>query len=260
MITINNYKILPHIQSHFRLDGGAMFGSIPKNLWQKKIAPDAENCIPLVARSLYIEYLDRKILVDVGLGDIWSEKEKQIFSINNTNINDLPYKNAEITDLILTHLHFDHAGGLAIKNQSDEILPCYPNAIHHLQSANYANAKNPNVKEQASYRPSILKALEMTKINLLNGDTELFPGLFLFEINGHTRGQQWLGIESKELTVAFPSDLMPTAHHLNLPYCMGYDINAELLLKEKQDFINYVKSRNAEIIFQHDQETVSYKF
>ncbi len=260
MIKIGDYQIYPHIQSHFRLDGGAMFGSVPKNLWQKKITADSENCIPLVARSLYIEYHNQKILVDVGLGEIWSDKEKQIFAIQNTNVADLPYKVEQITDVILTHLHFDHAGALAIQNELTEIVPQYPNAVHHLQLANLENAKKPNIKEQASYRASIIKALEQVNLNLLSGNTELLPGLFLFKINGHTKGQQWLSIESDNKCLVFPSDLMPTSHHLSLPYCMGYDINAELLLSEKKFFLDYVNNKHAEIIFQHDRDLSSISF
>lgn len=256
MIKIGDYQIHPHIQSHFRLDGGAMFGSVPKNLWQKKITADSENCIPLVARSLYIEFQNRKILVDVGLGEIWSDKEKHIFAIQNTKISELPYKPEEITDVILTHLHFDHAGALAIQNELSEIKPQFPTAVHHLQFANIENAKNPNIKEQASYRKTILDAIDQVKLNLLTGDTELFPGLFLFEINGHTKGQQWLAIESDSQCIVFPSDLMPTSHHLSLPYCMGYDINAEKLLIEKQFFIDFAKNKRAKIIFQHDLDNL----
>lgn len=257
-IKIDDYQITAFIQSHFRLDGGAMFGSIPKNLWSKKIPADNENCIPLVARSLLIEYKNKKILVDTGLGKCFSKKEQQIFNINNLKKEDLPYKADEITDLILTHLHFDHAGDISYK-EKDAYLPMFKNATHHIQRTNVEYAKAPKVKEAASYRENIVSVLDKINLNELNGDTELFPNLFLNVVNGHTKGQQIITIKGEDDALYFPSDLMPTSHHFKLPYCMGYDICSGTVLEEKETFLNEVNSKKGIIVFQHDSDIESIR-
>lgn len=259
IFNIGEYKITSFIHSYFRLDGGAMFGSIPKNIWEKKIPADSENCIPLVARSLLIEYKDRKILVDTNLGNCWSEKEINIFAINNVNQDKLPYKTDEITDVILTHLHFDHAGGISFLNKENKYEATYKNAIHHIQSDNIDNAKNPLIKEKASYRENVVSVLSKLKLNILNGNTEIFPFFSLKQVNGHTKGQQILIIKSESETIAFPSDLIPTSHHLKLPFCMGYDICGETLLKEKEEFLNEAQENDYQIIFQHDRDVECFK-
>lgn len=240
----------------FRLDGGAMFGSVPKNLWSKAIAVDSENCIPLAARSLLIEGDGKKILVDVGMGEKWSEKSRQIFAIQNRTFEDLQFNPDTVTDVILTHLHFDHAGGISryTENGSD-IEPVFKNATIHIQRSNFINAKNPSLREKASYLKENWATLELQPTRFLQGNGEIFPGIFAHEVHGHTKGQQWIEIKSGKDVLVFTTDVIPTARHLPLPYTMGYDICTETVMVEKEAFLQHALTNDAVVVFQHDPDT-----
>lgn len=249
---VGRYEASTVILSHFRLDGGSMFGSVPKNLWERKIRADSENCIPMVARSLLLTGDNRRILIDSGMGEKWSEKERQIFAIKNTADSALPFKAHDITDLILTHLHFDHAGGATRADKSGTLTPTFPNAKVYLQKSNLENAKNPTVKERASYRLENYQALEGSNLSLVEGSKEILPGITTTRIDGHTIGQQLLEISDGATTLLFASDLMPTSHHIPLVYHMGYDACATTVLKEKEEFLERAVAKNAVVVFQHD--------
>lgn len=259
MITFGRFKVSLVDFGSFRLDGGAMFGSVPKNLWAKKIANDAENCIPLALRSLKIEVDGRIFLVDVGIGEKWSVKQRAIFAIKNTPVGDLGFAPDTITDIILTHLHFDHAGGISRfqSGSSTELELVYPGATVHVQRANFENAERPNVKERASYLQENIAILKQAKLNLLAGETEIAPGLWVHTFNGHTRGQQTVELRDGNTSLVFPTDLIPTSHHLPVPFHMGYDICAETILHEKEAFLSRCVERGAIVVFQHDPEVAA---
>jgi glyoxylase-like metal-dependent hydrolase (beta-lactamase superfamily II) len=261
MLKIGNYEISMPVVGTFRLDGGAMFGSVPKNIWNKKIAADAENCIALATRILVIRGAGRTILLDVGLGEKWSTKPREIFAIQNRPTSDWGFNPNEVTDVILTHLHFDHAGGVSrFKSDSQsEVELCFPNATHYLQRSNFENALAPSPRERASYLKENCEILKSAKLVLLDGDTEILPNIWGHCCNGHTVGQQWIEISDKENFIAYPTDLIPTVHHVSLPYTMGYDIHAALVMEEKKMLLDTVVKRNGTLIFEHDIETAMAK-
>ncbi|RMG43899.1 MAG: MBL fold metallo-hydrolase [Candidatus Dadabacteria bacterium] len=249
-----DFEITAHIFGYFRLDGGAMFGSVPKNIWSKSIAADEENCIRLAMRSLVIRHEGRVFLIDTGIGEKWSDKYRKIFAIDNTPADKLGFKPEQVTDLILTHLHFDHAGGVSRLNEDGTLSLVYPSARHYLQRANLENAKNPSLKERASYLKENVEPLEQAELVLLEGTNEIYPGITVYQIDGHTRGQQMVEIRSEDQAMIFPTDLIPTSHHLPVPFHMGYDNCAETVLKEKSELLKRALDENMLIVFEHDAD------
>jgi len=200
-----SFTVQEVVFGQFRLDGGCMFGSVPRNLWSKRIEPDEENCIPLVARSLWITRGDRRILVDCGMGELWAEPQRRIFGIRNVPEADWELDPGSVTDLILTHLHFDHAGGLVRRTPSGDLQPIFPNARIHLQRAQWDQARNPTLKDRASYLPETVRFLSTARdLTLHEGDVEVLPGLHLHRVDGHTRGQQWVEIRGGRRRCSFP--------------------------------------------------------
>ena len=253
MIKFGEFEISFHDFGSFRLDGGAMYGSVPKNIWEKRAKADNENCIQLATRSMLIKYKNRVILIDVGLGDKWNDKSRKIFAIQNKPISDLGFDQNSVTDIILTHLHFDHAGGISrFKAGTNEIELVYPQAQIYLQKDNFENALHPNVREKASYLPENVEVLKKAKLNLVSGNVEIVPGISVHQVNGHTVGQQWIEIKSGSESIMYPTDLIPTSGHLPIPFNMGYDICTSTILKEKEEFLSYAMKRNALVVFQHD--------
>ena len=249
------FEISAPVFGSFRLDGGSMFGSVPKNIWSKRIPADSENCIALVCRSLVIRDGKKTFLVDVGNGDKWTDKQREIYAFKNFPVDTLGFKASEITDVILTHLHFDHAGGISRQTADGKLELIYPQATIHLQASNLANAKSPTLKERASYFKENWGPCESGKLNLVNGSVEIYPDIWVHVINGHTAGQQWIEIRGDGRSMVFPSDLIPTAHHLPVPFHMGYDICAGTLLNEKAEFLERAEKGNWIVVFEHDRDT-----
>lgn len=252
---LGRFTIQEVLFGHFRLDGGCMFGSVPKNLWVKSITADDENCIPLVCRSLLIRDGERAFLIDVGMGEKWGEKQRQIFAVRNTSSDTWGFTRDEVTDVILTHLHFDHAGGMTHYNASNEVELSFPKARIHLQEANWTHAQNPTPKDRASYLPENVLPLKGAALSVYQGDTEIHPGISVHRVDGHTPGQQWIEIHDNGESLFFATDLIPTAHHIALPYHMGYDICAATLLSEKKNFLERAVTENALVCLQHDRDT-----
>ena len=249
-------QITSFLFGSFRLDGGAMFGSVPKNLWNKKIPADAENCIPMVTRSLLIETENRKMLVDAGMGEKWSDKERLIYAIKNTPVDQLPFRSFDITDVLLTHLHFDHAGGISYFDNGTLKLT-YPQAIHYLQEENLRNASVPGLRERASYLLDNVSILDQARLTLVKGHASITDSIQPRVMHGHTRGLQAFIINTGQGIVAYPSDLIPTAQHVSLPWVMGYDMSAVTVLEEKADFLSQAVKENWLLIFEHDATTAA---
>lgn len=254
---LGSLSVTAHNFGFFRLDGGSMFGSVPKNLWAKRIPADSENCIRLATRCLVVrdEAARRVFLIDVGMGEKWSEKSRQIFAIDNLSPEAVGIEANEITDVLLTHLHFDHAGGISrYKSGSQSLELVYPRARVTLQRENLENAKSPSVKERASYLAENYAPLEQAELVLVDGDVEVHPGIFVHQVNGHSRGQQWIEVRGGGKAIFYPTDLIPTHHHLPVPFHMGYDACAETVLKEKQLFLERARQERAIVVFEHDAD------
>lgn len=249
------------------LDGGAMFGSVPRVMWEKRIAPDSAHRIPLAMRLLLLRHASEPhvILVDTGLGDKHDDRFADMFAVRNpeTQPGQLPLEVAlatcgvglgDVTHVVLTHMHFDHGGGVSRWDEQRQPIPTFPQAQHYLQKANFETARRPNAREKASYLAQNLDPLEDTPLHLLEGPAEILPGLSVEPSQGHTAGMQTLRIEGGGEVVYYLADLAPTHHHLHLPFAMGYDICVRDILEEKANLFSRAVDEQARVIFEHDPD------
>jgi glyoxylase-like metal-dependent hydrolase (beta-lactamase superfamily II) len=266
-LKFGNYEVCAIPTGLFALDGGAMFGTVPKALWQKTNPADEHNRILMEARALLLKSKDRNILIDTGNGTDFIAKhgEKlgtkfaEIYGVSDSGDSLEKSLKAhgltpnDITDVILTHLHFDHAGG-ATKSVDNRIVPTFPNARHHLQRSNYENAVNPNIREKASYLLQNYKPLmESGLLNLIDGSQKNYlPNISLFVSNGHTVGHQVVIIEDDSKQLIYCGDVIPTSSHVRSAWIMGYDINPLLLIQEKSIVLNLTKAKTSYLYFEHD--------
>ena len=248
---VGRYEVSIHNFGFFRLDGGAMFGVVPKTLWSRAMPPDEDNRILMATNSLIIEGGDRKMVVDLGNGDKYSTKTREIFCMPDT-----PYQPVEgVTDVLITHLHFDHCGGISrYVDGSSEIVPNNPNARHYVSQANFDNASHPNAREKASYLLENINALNMVETVFTHDNQELWPGITVHQCHGHTKGLQWVKISDGGDTIAFPSDTCPTSAHLPLAYVLGYDMCAQTSLQEREAFFQQAAGGEWIVVFEHDPE------
>ena len=247
--------------SYCALDGGAMFGVVPKVLWQMLMPPDSENRIPLTTRSLLLLGDDRRILVDTGNGDKWSEKLRAIYAIDTESVNitsalsEFELMEDDITDVICTHLHFDHAGGNTCLDESGSVIPAFPNARYWIQKSNWERANAPFEKDKASYRSENWEVLAQNGMfKFVDGAEPFIPGIDIELFEGHTDGQQLPRISDGETTVFFCGDLFPTAAHLNIPWIMAFDNHPVKTLAEKKRVLAQAADQGWILVFEHDKK------
>ncbi len=259
---IGKYKISTLNTGTFGLDGGAMFGIIPKPLWNKTNPADEKNRIQLGVRCLLLQSDSKKIIVDTGMGNNWDDKFISIYNVDqqkNNLIKSLDKKNIkpeEITDVILTHLHFDHTGG-STKLENGKLLPAFSNAKYHVQKKHYDWAINPSDKDRGSFIPTTFQPLfENGLLQFTNGEEYFDDEIQFLTINGHTFSQQMLKISDSSNTFLFCGDLIPTMYHIPIPYVMGYDIQPLETIKEQKKFLQQAVDENWKLIFEHDPVNV----
>jgi glyoxylase-like metal-dependent hydrolase (beta-lactamase superfamily II) len=242
----------------FALDGGAMFGIIPKPLWVRTNPADEKNRIKMAARSLLLISDTKKILIDTGMGNDWNEKLREIYEIDfsensvDKSLNKLNLKTSDITDVILTHLHFDHTGG-SLFRIGNKYVPRFPNAKYYVRKRNFDWACNPSPKDIGSYiKEKFYPLFEQGMINFLENEDHFDDEIEFIIVNGHTYGQQLVKISDSSNTVLFSGDLFPTSSHVRLPYIMGYDIEPLETVKEKKQVLEKAVEENWKLFFEHD--------
>ncbi len=242
----------------FRLDGGAMFGVVPRVMWEKHHPPDEHNRIVLSLRCLLAEDGERRILVDTGAGDHWEEKQRGIFLFDRrpaqllAELAEAGVAPESITDVVLTHLHFDHCGG-AVRHLPDGPMPAFPKARHWLQKRHWEWAHRPSERDRASFRPDDFRPLqEQGLLQFVEGPGEIMPGVRVTPVSGHTPWQQLVEFHTPEGAVVFCGDLLPFASHLQVPWIMGFDLNPLLTLNEKKEFLSRAAEEGYTLVFQHD--------
>ncbi len=249
-------KFLP--TGTFGLDGGAMFGIIPKVLWQKTNPPDEANRITLGTRCVLLSSNERKILIDTGIGNFWDEKFNKIYRIDKSQSdleNSLTQENLapqDITDVILTHLHFDHTGG-STKFEDGKMVPAFPNAKYYVQKKHFDWALNPSDRDRGSFiADRFLPLHEEGVLQFIDGTSPFDDEIELIEINGHTFAQQMVKLSDESTTLLFCGDLIPTMSHIPIPYVMGYDIQPLITVQEKKKYLSMAVEEEWKLVFEHD--------
>ena len=242
----------------FRLDGGAMFGVVPKPLWERKSPPDERNRITLGLNALLVRSGGKTILVDAGIGRKEGEKFSEMFAIGNetdlvSSLAALDVAPEDVDLVVYTHLHFDHAGGGTARNAEGEVEPVFPNARYLAQRAELEDAESPTVRSQASYLPGNWAPLrEAGQLDVIEGETELAPGVRTVLLKGHVRSLTGIAIESGDEKVFYPSDNMPTSAHVPVPWVMGYDLYPLDTVASKESFLPQAIDEGWTIAFEHD--------
>jgi len=270
-LEIAGYEVCAIPTGIFALDGGAMFGMIPKVLWQKSNPADDQNRIPMEARALLLKSNSennlKNILIDTGngsdfvakYGEKMGSKFSEMYGMDPNGVNltsslkKYQITPDQITDVILTHLHFDHAGGGTYCN-NQEIIPTFSNANYYLQHANLETAKKPNKREKSSYLTANFEPLQKSnQLKLLDGPQKnILPHISVTVSNGHTEGHQAVIIEDENTRLIYCGDVIPTSSHIRSAWIMGYDLDALKLIEEKSELLNLSKNKLTYYYFEHD--------
>jgi glyoxylase-like metal-dependent hydrolase (beta-lactamase superfamily II) len=242
----------------FKLDGGAMFGVVPKTIWQRLNPADENNLCTWAMRCLLVEAEGRLILIDTGIGDKQDEKFFSHYHLHGSNdiegsLRQAGFSPDDVTDVILTHLHFDHCGG-AVKRSGDQFVLTFPQATYWSNAAHYAWAINPNAREKASFlKENILPIEESGQLRFIDPALPApFPGIEIMYVSGHTEKMMLPKIHVNGKVICYMADLIPSTGHIPLPYIMSYDTRPLLTLEEKAQFLKEAADRQYILFFEHD--------
>ena len=250
-------KLVPISAGNFHCDGGALFGVIPKKLWSKVYHADENNFTKLALRCLLIDTGKQKILIEAGIGNHYSDKYLQNNGVENENclkesLQKSGYLTSDITDVIFTHLHWDHCTG-AVKKISGKLNPVFPNAKYWCSKSQWEHSKISNAREKAAYNAEILQfLLNSGKLNLVENEGFLFPNIEVRFFDGHTPGQMIPFIRYNKETVVYMADLIPTAANIPLLWLAAYDLYPVKAMEEKEIFLSEAAEKGYILFFEHD--------
>ena len=256
-----DYRVEVVSDCEFRLDGGAMFGVVPRNLWSKACPPDEQNRIRMNMNCLFIEGNGERILIDTGIGEKWSDKHRAMYGINRKRSFAESLRAVagvgpdDITIVINTHLHFDHAGGNTSMDAFGKAVPAFPNARYFVSRAEYENAEAPSERDRASYfSDRFVPITEASQWQFVDGDVEILPGISVMRIPGHNADIQAVKISGRDRSIVYVADLIPTRHHLPLAWVTGYDLYPLQSLETKRKRIAEIVSQGWIVAFGHDPD------
>ena len=255
-----DFELLPLSDGSFRLDGGAMFGVVPKPLWERRAPADEKNRIRLGLRPLLVRTGKSTLIIDAGVGAKMDEKSLAIYAVDRTrtldhSLADVGLTKASIDIVLASHLHFDHAGGFTERTLGGELLPAFPNARYVARTGEWDDATHPHERNRASYLQENFAPLADAKVlDLVPGDGEIIPGVRVVRTGGHTMHHQIVMIESGGRTAVFAADLIPTRAHVDVPWIMGYDLYPMDTLTFKRTFVREAIAHEYLIFFEHDPD------
>jgi glyoxylase-like metal-dependent hydrolase (beta-lactamase superfamily II) len=246
----------------FKLDGGAMFGVVPKSIWNKLNPSDENNLCNWAMRCLLIDDGKRRIIIDTGIGDKQDEKFFRHYYLSGikdlrTLVKEKGYSPESITDVFLTHLHFDHCGGAIIRD-GDKLVPAFPNATYWSNEKHWQWATKPNEREKASFlKDNILPIQESGKLKFIKNEegASLTADITVRFVDGHTAAMMLPQIKYKGRTLVYMADLLPSTGHIPIPYVMAYDMFPLTTLQEKKSFLEEASANNYVLFFEHDPVT-----
>ena len=263
-MTFGDFELTPLLDGYFRLDGGAMFGVVPKTLWEKRAPADDRNRIRMAMRPLLVRPPDGPLmLIDAGAGDKMDEKSTAIYGFDRAESLDVTMGRAgvqaeDIGVVLASHLHFDHAGGFTTREPGGAIVPRFPNARYVVNRDEWDDATHPHERNRASYLAENYVPLgEAGVLDLMDGDGEVLPGVRVRRTGGHTRAHQVIYVESGGATAVFAADLMPTTAHVDVPWIMAYDLYPMETLGFKRTFVREAIDREYLIFFEHDPDVAA---
>lgn len=246
---------------NFMLDGGATFGVVPKSLWSKAYRANEMNLCNLSLRCLLVETDNRKIVIDTGIGDKQDENFLKYYYLNGhgnleTSVKNAGLKMDDITDVLITHLHFDHVGGALQVGEQGDIVPTFPKAKHWVSRQQWQWANKPNQREKPSFIKDNIEPLhKLGLLHFIDEDCELFPNIEVRLYHGHTAGLAIPFIHNGDQTIVFTGDLLPTSAHLPMSWICGYDTRPLVSLEEKALFLREVCDKKYILFFEHDLYT-----
>jgi glyoxylase-like metal-dependent hydrolase (beta-lactamase superfamily II) len=256
-----DYRVEVVPDTEFRLDGGAMFGVVPRALWSRVCPPDEENRILLNMNCLFIETEGERILLETGAGDKWSHRQAEMYGIKrertlSESLRAIAGVGAEDVSIVVnTHLHFDHAGGNTTLDDTGRIVPTFPNARYFVSRGEYEHAESPHERDRASYLPENWRPLEETgQLELKEADYEVAPGVSMETIMGHSRTMQCARLERGGHTLFGFADLVPTRAHVPFAWIMGYDLYPVETLEAKKRLLPQASRENWLCLFYHDAQ------
>ena len=241
----------------FRLDGGAMFGVVPKVLWEKKFPADEKNRIELSTNCLLVRGRGFTALVESGIGEKWDEKSRAMYAIESGaglvgSLARLGVAASDVDALVLSHLHFDHAGG-ATRRQDGRLSRTFPNATLYVQEAELSHARNPNERDRASYRADDWEPYAAAgRLEAVAGEKEIRPGVTVVPVKGHNAGMQAVRLDSEGRTAFYFADALPTTAHVPVPWIMGYDLYPVDLIENKRRLLDQAVREGWLCVFEHD--------
>ena len=256
-----DYRVEVVPGGEFRLDGGAMFGVVPRALWQRAAPPDEENRVTLNANCLFVEAAGERVLVETGMGDKWPPRQREMFGVapgptlGESLFGRTGCRPEDVTIVVNTHLHFDHAGGNTALDASGDARPAFLNARYFVSRAEYEHAESPHERDRASYLPENWRPLaESGQLELKDAEYEVVPGLSLETVAGHSRTMQCVRLERERRTLYGFADLVPTRAHVPLAWVMGYDLYPVETLEAKRRLLPLAAREGWLCLFYHDPE------